>query len=96
MSPFTQPVVLILLALTALPSLAAEPGRGRLLYENHCLGCHDSMLHIREQRRVDSLAGLQREILRWRDVQGVPWNPQEVEDVLEYLNSHYYGFAPDD
>jgi len=86
---------LVGLALIALPALATEPDRGRMLYENHCLGCHESRLHIREDRQMDSIAGLRAEIRRWGTVQELKWRQQDVEDVLDYLNEHYYRLTPE-
>ena len=74
-------------------SLAADPERGRMLYTNHCTGCHESVVHVRGDHRVDSLAGLQYQIARWAYELKLDWQVQEMVDVLDYLNDQYYKFT---
>lgn len=66
--------------------------RGKLLYENHCLGCHESTDHIESKRKVDSLRELRHQIVRWSIETEANWRQEEVDDVLEYLNQQHYGF----
>ena len=79
------------MALTA--AEAADPERGSRLYENHCAGCHDSIVHIRENPKAQSAEDIRYQITRWADVLELPWTPAEVEDVLHYLNDTYYHYA---
>ena len=74
------------------PALAADEERGRLLYENHCTGCHESLVHIRQTRKADSPAAIREQIERWRAVLDLDWQTGEVDDVLEYLNQRYYHY----
>ena len=69
-----------------------DPQRGKLLYENLCLGCHESKYHIESQRKVDSLRELRHQIVRWSIETEANWKLGEVDDVLEYLNRQHYGF----
>jgi mono/diheme cytochrome c family protein len=66
--------------------------RGRRLYENHCVVCHTAKVH----RRVPSLP-LGEDDLRyivnlWASQQGVRWSPEDIEDVVHYLNRTHYRF----
>lgn len=70
---------------------AADPERGRLLYENHCTDCHESLVHIRDERKADSPAALRAQIERWRDTLDLSWGDDEVDDVQAYLNQRFYG-----
>lgn len=90
---FAAPV-LGLAAIGIAPAPAADPDRGRMLYENHCTGCHQSVVHIREGRRVDSPASLRAQIQRWQRTQGLAWSDEDVEDVQAYLGETFYDFAP--
>jgi mono/diheme cytochrome c family protein len=75
------------------PKPSAETvSRGQLLYENHCMHCHESTLHIRQARRADSLQALEGRVIRWSDQQRLNWNPDDVADVVDYLNRRYYKF----
>jgi hypothetical protein len=78
----------------AIPSVsyAADPERGRSLYENHCTQCHESLVHVRQHRRATSLDAVRYQINRWRGVLGLDWSSAESEDVLHYLNDQYYRY----
>jgi len=71
------------------PSLADET-RGRLLYENHCTVCHESTLHIREDRRVADRAGLMTMVVRWSGELKLDWTAEEMVDVVDFLDAEYY------
>ncbi len=68
----------------------ANPVRGEGLYRNHCLSCHESIAHIRENRRARSLIDLRRWVARWARELDLGWGSEEVEDVTSYLNRTYY------
>lgn len=68
--------------------------RGRLLYENHCQECHESTVHIREDRRAESIGGISYQVTRWQRELRLGWDAEEVNDVVRYLNRRYYHFAP--
>lgn len=69
---------------------AAEAERGRLLYETHCLGCHESAVHVREQRRVKSAPALRAEVAARAQAAGLRWTAEDIDDVVRYLDRRYY------
>jgi len=70
------------------------PTHGQLLYENHCMHCHESTVHIREARRATSLKAVEGWVMRWADQQQLNWGPDDIADVVDYLNRRYYKFPP--
>jgi cytochrome c5 len=74
------------------PVTPAEPPRGQLLYENHCTSCHESVVHVRDNHRTQSLAGLRERVANWADYLHLHWDSEEAEDVVQHLNTHYYKF----
>ena len=66
--------------------------RGQLLYENHCMGCHESVVYIRTRRLIKSLPELHEETGRWATYTNLPWGKEELEDVVEFLNSRFYKY----
>lgn len=87
----TVSVVLLVGALLVQPGArGASSERGESLYLNHCLSCHESTAHIRENRRAKSLAEVRRWVARWSLQLELGWGPDEVEDVTAYLNRTYY------
>jgi mono/diheme cytochrome c family protein len=72
---------------------AAPPAslpRGTLLYENHCQGCHESRLHVREQRRATTRAALRGWVTHWAMQLKLSWGEAEIDDVVDHLNRRYY------
>jgi mono/diheme cytochrome c family protein len=66
--------------------------RGRELYEAHCQHCHTSSIHARPNQLPltrDELAGI---VDHFRRTAGLGWTPEEIDDVVEYLNRTRYRF----
>ncbi|MFC1665613.1 c-type cytochrome, partial [Pseudomonadota bacterium] len=75
---------------------AAQPGdvqRGKSLYENHCMECHTSVVHVREDHKAKSINEIQQFIIRWVNYKKIPWTMEEVQDVLAYINEQYYHYG---
>lgn len=77
---------------TAAPDIT--PGRGQMLYENHCIACHESTVHIRRDRRANSLKALEGWVIRWSNQQQLNWSAEDISDVVNYLNNRDYKFPP--
>lgn len=87
--------ILMLLALVALPAAAQDAARGKLLYENHCGGCHYERVHERAPGKssVHSLAELRAEVARRAAQSGQAFAAQDLEDVAAYLDRSHYRLA---
>jgi mono/diheme cytochrome c family protein len=94
-SRMTRLRLLVATALVAvLPSVApaADPDRGRELYESACIGCHGRSVHARAQTSVRTCPELRATITRFANIQGRNWDAEDVDDVAAWLNLRYYGF----
>lgn len=69
-----------------------EFDRGRALYENHCKSCHEALAHTRSGSQVHSEAELRERVASWSLHTGLNWSEDDVEDVTDYLNRHFYEF----
>ncbi len=80
----------------ACPSLACavDTRRGQQLYENQCMSCHESVIHIRDDRRASNLGEVYWQTTRWAIDQQLEWRYEEVRDVAQYLNNRFYQFDP--
>ena len=84
------------LAILYAPSAnGADASRGRALYENHCQYCHTPKIHIRPNRLPATKHEVRLLVDDWRRQANLAWTPEEVEDVLEYLNVTRYHFPAD-
>lgn len=83
----------VVVLLYAPSSYGADAGRGRALYENHCQTCHTPKIHTRANKLPVNKQELRLIIDDWRRQSNLPWTPEEVEDVLEYLNVTRYHFS---
>ena len=74
----------------AAPLWAQDAGRGKLLYETRCATCHTERLHDRARTKIRDLEDLRAEAAYWGPQTKRPPTPDELADIVEYLNvSHY-------
>lgn len=78
---------------------AADAGAGQELHEAHCISCHADMtdgkptsLYTRENRLVDSLEGLDKQVRRCEQNLGLRWFDDDIDNVVAYLNQAFYKF----
>lgn len=98
-SPHTLPVAPVLESEKSLrnepqqkPVTPPAPTRGQMLYENHCMSCHESVVFIRGNHRTQSLKALRGRVIHWANYLHLRWGKEEVEDVVGHLNRQYYKF----
>src|SRR5450432_4808166 len=71
---------------------AAGASRGELLYSTHCVGCHSTQVHWRDDRLATDWASLRMQVLRWQGNTGLAWSDDDIAAVTRYLNDLYYRF----
>ena len=77
-------------AVPAGPAAPADAARGRLLYETHCIACHNTQVHWRERREVRDWPSLQTQVARWQASTGLSWSGDDILEVSRYLNDTIY------
>ena len=75
------------------PGVIAEFQRGQALYENHCQFCHESWTHEKVGSRNTSIHALRQRVAAWSIHSGLGWGNDEIDDVTDYLNRHFYRFT---
>jgi hypothetical protein len=96
-APVAAAIVCLALGSACLASRGAaaaeqDLSRGRLLYETHCIGCHDKQVHWRERRLAHDWPTLAAQVRRWQTNTGLGWSQDEIDDVAGYLNTTIYRF----
>jgi cytochrome c553 len=81
-----------LTSLSALPAVAADAAHGKALQQENCMSCHNDDMYTRENRKVTSLAGLDKQVRRCELSLGLQWFDDDVDDVVAYLNENFYKF----
>ncbi len=88
----------ILLALAFMPAAAFAQAqaqgesRGELLYGTHCIACHDTQMHWREQRLARDWGTLKFQVRRFQDIAYLRWSDEDIDAVAHYLNDTIYRF----
>lgn len=75
------------------PIIPVQVHRGKLLYENHCTGCHNSNIHSRHSDKVKSLHDIRKWVIRWSRNLQLNWEDKDIDMVTEYLNTQFYRFT---
>jgi cytochrome c5 len=91
--PARLALLLVLCAGTGAWAQAPEsPTRGRLLYETHCIACHNTQVHWRDQRLAQDWAGLVTQVRAWQARATLGWSDADVVEVARHLNDTIYRF----
>ena len=76
--------------------VAAQPmpaeTRGELLYSTHCVTCHTTQMHWRNDRQAFDWESLKFQVRRWQGNAGLAWNDDDIAEVSRYLNESIYHY----
>ena len=83
----------VLVSALAFAAPARAQSRGELLYSTHCIACHTSQMHWRDNKMATDWNSLEAQVRRWQAANMLQWNEDDIGDVTRYLNDSYYHFA---
>ena len=86
------PAIAIAALLVAGAASAADPARGRALYDARCGGCHNDSVHNDNSRKARNFEEAHARIASFSAQLKTGWSGAQVDDVAVYLNERYYGF----
>ena len=87
--------LLICAAIVTHPSAhSADLERGKLLHDNHCRLCHDSIAYKRSSAAAADYAQVRAQVVRWQSNTGLRWSEEDVDNVTAYLVQTYYKLTP--
>jgi len=85
--------LLILLMTTACAaSSLGDSADGKRLYDANCMGCHDTGIHTRKDRIVQSLDALKKRLGDCSHMAGKEFSATETQNIIKYLNDQFYQF----
>lgn len=85
-------VLILLSGLLAAGASAQAPSRGELLYTTHCISCHSTQMHWRDQRAAVDWASLKAQVRRWQAASSLGWTEADIHEVTRYLNETLYRY----
>jgi hypothetical protein len=83
------------LAWAAMPAATVAqptPSRGQLLYETHCIACHDARLHWRDNKQAGDWPTLRALVRQWQGTVQLQWSDSDIDEVARHLNDTIYRF----
>ena len=88
------------IALTALAGASAlsnaqsvpSETRGQLLYNTHCISCHTTQMHWRNDRKAFDWDSLKEQVRRWQGNAALQWGEADITEVARHLNDTIYNF----
>jgi len=70
------------------------PARGQLLYDTHCIECHNSQMHWRDKKLASDWVSLKAQVTHWQAVALLNWSEADIVEVTRHLNAAIYRFVP--
>lgn len=84
--------ICIVCALAAQAQTTPTQTRGQLLYATHCIGCHTTEMHWRNNRQAYDWDSLKVQVRRWQNSAGLQWGEADITEVSRYLNETIYRY----
>ena len=73
-------------------SNGTEKVDGKALHKESCSKCHDSSVYTKADRKIKSLASLEKRVSACNANIGSDLEPKELKAISTFLNSEYYKF----
>jgi mono/diheme cytochrome c family protein len=72
---------------------AQNDAPGKEHYDARCLSCHKDTPYGKGQPKAQSLDAVRATAKLWASIApGTPWNQQQMDDVVRYLNQNFYHY----
>ena len=84
--------LLILLMPSAYAELPGNSTDGSFLHDANCLGCHDTGVYTRKDRRIRSLDALKGQLANCSHMATLQLSAIETQNIIKYLNDQFYQF----
>ena len=85
-------LLILLMPTSAYAELAGDSAEGKRLYDANCTGCHDTGIHTRKDRLVQSLDALKKRLGMCSHMANKEFSAIETQNIIKYLNDQFYQF----
>jgi mono/diheme cytochrome c family protein len=85
-------LILIGIMVATSPAVVADAARGKTLHDEQCMKCHGTEVYTRSDRFIKDRAALAKQVQRCQLSAGAQWFDDDVNDVVDYLNTTFYKF----
>jgi len=72
--------------------LPGDSSEGKRLYDANCMGCHDTGIHTRKDRIIQSLDALKKRLGDCSHMANKQFSATETQNIIKYLNDQFYQF----
>ncbi|MEO7549363.1 MAG: hypothetical protein ABIT82_13125, partial [Ramlibacter sp.] len=62
----------------ALGQVTPPASKGELLYSTHCISCHTTQMHWRDDRKATDWDSLKAQVRRWQGNAGLTWSEGDI------------------
>jgi mono/diheme cytochrome c family protein len=69
---------------------APSQARGEMLYNTHCISCHSTQMHWRNDRLAFDWDSLKAQVRNWQGRAGLQWGDADITEVARHLNDTIY------
>jgi mono/diheme cytochrome c family protein len=85
-------LILIGIMVATSPAVVADAVRGKTLHDEQCMKCHGTEVYTRSDRFIKDREALAKQVQRCQLSAGAQWFDDDVNDVVDYLNTTFYKF----
>jgi len=86
------PLVMLLMPSAYATELSGDSADGKRLHDANCLGCHDTGVYTRKDRRIRSLDALKGQLANCSHMANLQFSAIEMQNIIKYLNGQFYQF----
>jgi hypothetical protein len=72
--------------------LPGDSADGSVTHDANCLGCHDTSVYTRKDRRIRSLDALKGQLANCSHMAALELSAIETQNIIKYLNDQFYQF----
>jgi len=83
---------LLLPAGSVLAGTTGDAENGQTLHEANCSRCHGTDVYLPPKRKIASLESLKQRTMGCNSMTGANLFPEDVDDIVHYLNTSFYKF----